>query len=100
MPTARASTSRKSSAPRRRRWTNPISVLDTSATRRWVRGILAGGEVLHRPLGVLERVGVDPLAHATGDEVGQTVHLDVSGLVGRGERDTRQGCVDAAVDDD
>src|SRR6478609_2240001 len=103
MPTARASTSRNSSAPRRRRWTNPINVLDMSAVRPGsigVRGLLAGGEVLHRPLGVLEGVGVDPLADAASDEVGQAVYVDVGGLVRRRERDARQRCVDAAVDDD
>src|SRR5215218_8614130 len=109
MPTTRASTSRNSSAPRRRRWTNCMSAPGweargaarwaTSAPRRRGRA-LAGREPLHGAFGVVEAAGSDAvLDRARGVGV-QQVHLHVAGLVGVREVQAGQVGLDAAEDRD
>src|SRR6478752_3125811 len=105
MPTTSARTSRKSSAPRRRRCTNPmiaegwaISAARGRVVRRVV-GLLAG-EVLDGPLRVGEALGADALLDLAGVEVRQVGDHQVGGLVGLGEVQPQQRGVDAAVDDD
>src|SRR5918994_3526985 len=95
MPTASARMMRKSSAPRRRRCTNPMRAPDwaiRSASHRGrgacgrglatAVGVLPGGQVVDGRAGVVEVLGVDALADLAGVEVGEPVELDVGRLVG------------------
>src|SRR5579862_2836425 len=101
IPTARASTSKNSSAPRRRRWTNCMRA--PGCALRWgisARRLPVGREALHGALGVDDVAGPDALLHrprAVGVEVAD---LDVGGLVGVGEVDPGDVGLDAAEDRD
>src|SRR3954471_5077556 len=114
MPTTRASTSRKNSAPRRRRCTNSMITQGWDMTSaRWTRGRgrartgrsrvghrLVGGQPADRLTGVIQAVGVDAVAHGRRVVVGQPVQGDGGAQVGTREPHAGQVRVEPAVDGD
>src|SRR5690242_13077189 len=102
-PTTRASTSRNSSAPRRRRWTNCMSApaccaMSASARARGRRAV--GSQALNGALGLGQVAGADARLDRVGREGVELGDADVGGLVGVRERDARYVGLDAAEDRD
>src|SRR3954447_19410460 len=101
-PTTSARISRKSSAPRRRRWTNCMRAPDCCAmsSAPCAGGRLVDGEAGDGLLGLVEAAGPDAGLDGPCGEGVELVDLHVGRLVGVGELDARNVGLDAPEDRD
>src|SRR4051812_26280705 len=101
-PTTSAMISRKSSAPRRRRWTNCMRAPDCWAMSAALPGgrRLVVGQAPHRALGLVQAARADAALDRARGELVQVGDPDVRRLVGMGEVDPGNVALDAPEDRD
>src|SRR3954467_6625016 len=93
--------SRKSSAPRRRRWTNVMRAPDCWAiSAAPARGHPVGGEALDGALGLVQAAGADATLDGPRGELVELVDAHVGRLVRVREVDPRDVCLHAPEDRD